>query len=169
MDLKGFVSLSAPYSLTAMEKTFTRHGLDKHLVDHIFGGDRDSFDPHRIVLNYQRESFSLGDHLPPIRVYHGSLDKTVPHEGSEDFVRDLQNAVADGQEVTFASYEGWSHTDPILEGPMDADHRFHRDLFDSVKQWTDSSYMEWPEDDPLIMEPLCPHCLVQAGRFCNPF
>jgi prenylcysteine alpha-carboxyl methylesterase len=167
-DFKGFASLSAPYSLTAMQQTFMRHGLDENLVDRIFGGDQENFDPHRIVLNCQRDGLLLSGLLPPIQIYHGSLDRTVPHEGSVNFCTELQNTVTNGQQVSFTSYEGWSHTDPILEGPMDADHRFHNDLFRAVKEWTDSSHLEWPENDPLIKQRLCPHFLVQAGRFCNP-
>jgi prenylcysteine alpha-carboxyl methylesterase len=168
-DLLGFLSLSSPYNLTAMEQTFIKHGLDAHLVDRIFGGDRNSFDPYYLVMDCQRQGLLLTDHLPHIQIYHGSLDKTVPHEGAEDFCRELQNIVHGSQEITFTLYEGWSHTDPILEGPMDADHRFHRDLFHSVQQWTNASHLTWPENDPVIKKRLCPNLLIHAGRFCNPF
>jgi prenylcysteine alpha-carboxyl methylesterase len=168
-DLRGFISLSAPYNLALMQQSFSRHGLDPHLVDRIFGGDKDSFEPYRIVLNCQSDGIMLNDYLPPIQIYHGSIDKTVPHEGSSDFHRELQKVLTEEHPVTFTLYDGWSHTDPILEGPMDADHRFHRDLFQAVKVWTNASNLVWPENDPLIRRRLCPHFLVQLGRFWNPF
>lgn len=166
-DFKGFISLSSPYNLQAMGRTFTKHGLDENLVDTIFGGERENFDPYHIVQECQRNEIKLTGRLPPIQICHGSFDNTVPHEGSEEFCRELKKVTDD--QVTFTSYEGWSHTDAILEGPLDADHRFHCDLFHDVQEWTDSFNLTWPEQDSRIKYRLCPHLLVQAGRFCNPF
>ena len=182
-DFKGFVSLSAPYNLNAMQQTFLHHGLGAGLVARIFGGEQDNYDPHKMVCNCARDGPSLKDVLPPIRIYHGSLDKTVPPEGSEEFYIGLRSATVAGhggdeeegsrnqQRTTFLSYDGWSHTDPILEGPMDADNRFHYDLFEAVNEWTDDDgpHLAWPENDPIITNRLCPHILVNAGRYCNPF
>ena len=272
-DLKGFISLSAPYSLNAMKQTFLKHGLDESLVVRIFGvvtgtsnevsnGDNfdedddgedtinrnfydleqnddnetstsrntgnpdgtsllDQYDPYAIVRNYNANSSkqcraatanshthndngnsnnSLSNYLPPIKLFHGTKDKTVPYDGSFMFYQELVAATSTSSStrdiVTFKSYDGWSHTDPILEGPMDADHRFHRDIFESVKEWTSATTTttaitttttegtttttphddqtllgegEWPENDPIITRRLCPHVLIQAGRFCNPF
>jgi prenylcysteine alpha-carboxyl methylesterase len=166
-DFKGFISLSSPYNLQAMARTFTKHGLDENLIDRIFGGERENFDPYHIVQECQRNEIKLTGSLPPIQICHGSFDNTVPHEGSEEFCREIQQVTDD--QVTFTSYEGWSHTDAILEGPLDADHRFHCDVFHDVQEWTDSFNLTWPEQDPSIKYRLCPHLLVQAGRFCNPF
>ena len=267
-DLKGFISLSAPYSLTAMKQTFMKHGLDESLVVRIFGVTSDSggsygdnfddeegiidrdydleqngnddtsipnigtrggdlldlYDPYAIVRKYNNNisgcrsatntnndtsmhenSNSLSKYLPPIKIFHGTHDKTVPYDGSVMFYQELVKATTtptttctNTQNITFASYDGWSHTDPILEGPMDADHRFHRDIFESVKEWTTTAAAattvttittevtttststplddqtlqvggEWPENDPIIVRRLCPHVLIQIGRYCNPF
>lgn len=168
-DLKGFVSLSAPYDLQAMEHTFSRHGLDGHLVDRIFGGKPEAFDPCKMLKICQQNGQSLSCLLPPIQIYHGSVDKTVPHQGAEDFSNELKKVTNNHGAVTFCTYEGWSHTDPILEGPMEADHRFHRDLFETVREWTDSPHLTWPEDESIVKGRLCPGFLVKVGRCCNPF
>jgi prenylcysteine alpha-carboxyl methylesterase len=184
-DFKGFISLSAPYNLEAMTTTFMRHGLDRHLVDRIFGREeRPKYDPFCILQELQSKTeagmplLSNGASLllPPIRIYHGSKDKTVPQEGSVDFCRKLHEFMEEQQErkeVSFHSYEGWTHTDPILEAPMIADHRFHKDIFDAVVEWTDEdasrSTLIWPADDAILTRRLCPPCLVHAARFCNPF
>jgi prenylcysteine alpha-carboxyl methylesterase len=187
-DLKGFVSLSAPYCLLAMQESLQRHGLDDQLVDRIFGGERDKYDPMLIVKEFQKrnkdpklvqKSSSL---LPNLKIYHGEMDKTVPYSGSETFCQELRKAVVvvvpsssgaknDDKDlvVDFHLYKDWTHTDPILEGPMDADQRFHKDLFDLVKEWTNSRHLIWPENDPVIRDRLCPSILVRAARFCNPF
>jgi len=169
MDIKGFIFLSAPLSLATMEHTFSRYGFDEHIVDRIFGGDQEKYDPHLIVGRLQQSGPQPTLNLPPIQIYHGSLDKTVPCVGSEVFVERLKNTVIDRKQINFACYEGWSHTDAILEGPMDADHRFHRDIFHAIQDWTKSPDLRWPENDPRNKNRLCPHSLVRAARFCNPF
>jgi len=169
-DIKGFIFLSAPLSLDAMDHTFGRYGFDKHLVDRMFGGDRTNYDPHRILSSLQQNGHQSTLNLPPIRIYHGSLDQTVPTVCSEMFYAMLQNVVVDRTQISYTCYEGWSHTDAILEGPMDADHRFHKDIFHAIQEWTnDSPNLIWSDDDPRNKHRLCPHFLVCAARFCNPF
>ena len=170
-NFRGLISLSSPYCLTTMQQTFVKHGLDKALVDRIFGGERDAYDPLKIVQECISNDTALADYLPPMRIYHGSRDKTVPPDGSVDFVRELERAAVP---VQFHMYEGWSHTDPILEGPMDADHRFHRDVYAAVQQWTEHMAIdEWPEECPLdsqgVQRRLCPHFMIRLARFFNPF
>jgi hypothetical protein len=82
-----------------------------------------------------------------------------------DFVRELDQA---GVDVHFKMYEGWSHTDPILEAPMDADHQFHHD-YKAVQAWTIDAAGDWPEDSTILQRPLCPHFLICLGRLFNPF
>uniref|UniRef100_A0A7R9VHK8 BD-FAE-like domain-containing protein n=1 Tax=Pseudictyota dubia TaxID=2749911 RepID=A0A7R9VHK8_9STRA len=75
-------------------------------------------------------------------------------------------------------YDGWSHTDPILEGPFEGDQRFHREVYDLVKEWTMKNEEDTDEEDaPLIpfdndhpvCRPVCPRILIRMGRFFNPF
>lgn len=169
MDIKGFISLSAPLSLGSMEDTFRRYGFDKDFVDQIFGGDQEKYDPHQIVQSIQENGFQSTLKLPPIQIYHGSLDKTVPLACSERFYGRLKSSVTERKQITLTCYDGWSHTDAILEGPMDADHRFHRDIFHALQEWTDSPNVRWPENDPRNKNRLCPHFLVCAARCFNPF
>jgi hypothetical protein len=98
-SFKGFTSLSAPYSLTAMQQTFMPHGLDENHVDHIFGEeDQENFDPHRIVLSCQGDGLLLlsSGLLTPIQIYHVSLKRTVPCEGSKHFCMELKYIVTNG-------------------------------------------------------------------------
>lgn len=173
-DLKGFASISAPYSLEAMEQTFLRKGLDADLVNRIFGHETEKYDAFLALEKFQSElapiQKALSDGLPPMHIYHGTNDKTVPFHGSESFFQRLQSALeGENHDLSFVTYPGWSHTDPILEGPMDADQSLHRDLFDDVKVWTDSPNVSWSCRDPIITDRICPHFLIQAGRFLNPF
>mmetsp|Transcript_1776 Transcript_1776/g.2075 ORF Transcript_1776/g.2075 Transcript_1776/m.2075 type:complete len:488 (-) Transcript_1776:120-1583(-) len=173
-DLKGFVAISSPLNLQAMlPESFSRLGFDTGFVDRMFGFERDEYDPYfkvqQLLSTEQHDIFF--DELPPnIQIIHGTIDQTVPHEVSESFYQQLLNHSTDDRYLSFVSYKGWSHTDPILEGPFDADHRFHKQLFDNVQNWTttDPSGLIWP-NDPLINDRLCPHFMVQAARYFNPF
>lgn len=169
-DFKGLITLSAPFDLKAMSVSFRKHGLDKNIVDRIFGSDSQEYDPKALLDVYMamndavgaREMTPLG--LPPIRVYHGDADKTVPE--CDEFVTLLRRCASHLQTTTYA---GWSHTDAIIEGPMMANHTFHRDVFDAVREWTQCHALEWPDDHHPSLRPICPSCLVQMGRFCMPF
>ena len=169
-DLKGFAVISSPLNLKAMTEGFRRHGFNDDTMDRMFGFEKDKYDPFLALQEILREEQIqiLSNELPPIHIYHGTDDKTVPYEVSETFHQELSNHMTGENYVSFVSYSGWSHTDPILEGPMDADHRLHRDLFNDVKNWTDSSNLIWP-DDPIMNDRLCPHFMIQIGRFFNPF
>jgi prenylcysteine alpha-carboxyl methylesterase len=171
-DLKGIVSISTPFHLKAMSDSFQKKGLDDHLVDRIFGFECDKYDPFAVLEEFhgsQEGRQLLLENLPPIRIYHGTADKTVPHEDSKAFYQELKKTIEDEQQLAFVSYPGWSHTDPILEGPMDADQSLHRDLFHDMRKWTGSTYLSWPSEDKVIKHRLCPHFMIQAGRFFNPF
>lgn len=137
-----------------------------------------------ITTNHQNQNHNLESILPPMSIFHGTADETVPFEVSEKFAASLHQA---GVATEYIAYEGWSHTDPILEAIMMADHRFHADLYDRLYQWTNqqcnnstnktsSKQQQRRVIIPLQLDdsipecqPLCPTFLVQAARFCNPF
>jgi acetyl esterase/lipase len=178
-----------------MATNFQKHGLDTNFVQSLFGchterqTNMDDYDPQRLVEQLEREletnTTDLRTILPPMSIFHGTADQTVPYEVSEKYAASLQTI---GVTTEYIAYEGWSHTDPILEAIMMADHRFHADLYDRLYQWTSSQstaatttamqqqasaskrVIPLQLDDSIPeCQPLCPTCLVQAARFCNPF
>lgn len=173
-DLKGFAAISSPLNLGSelMTESFRRQGFDDNMVDRMFGFEKDMYDPFLALQEFQsaEQIQKFLYEVPPIHIYQGTEDKTVPHEVSETFYRELlKTASGDENSVTFVSYAGWSHTDPILEGPMDADHRLHKDLFDNVNKWTTSPNLTWPNDDARVNDRLCPHFMIEISRYLNPF
>lgn len=167
-DLRGFSAISSPLSLGAViTQSFRRLGFDDDLVHHMFGFEKDSYDPFLALekLRSEAEKEQFRKELPPVSIYQGTEDKTVPYEVSEAFYQELRRVTLD---VSFVPYIGWSHTDPILEGPMDADHRLHKDLFDDVNKWSTSPDLTWPSDSR-VNGRLCPHFMVKLGRVFNPF
>jgi len=170
-DLKGFAAASSPLSLdTLITQSFQRKGFDEKMVDRMFGFEKDLYDPLLTLKEFStvEERGKFAKELPPISIYHGTEDKTVPNEVSEAFYRELSQVVTDEKSVSYVTYVGWSHTDLTVEGPMDGDHRFHKDLFDDVNKWTSFQNLTW-SNDPRVHDRLCPHFMVKLSRLLNPF
>jgi acetyl esterase/lipase len=191
-DLTGLIVLSAPLDLHDVYTcTFRKHGLSESFMRGMFHpAVMSDYDPLQLLEQARQSTFMENplNLLPPIKVYHGSRDRTVPYQGSVRFVELFKQLSAsdstlhDEQRISFHMYEGWSHTDPILEGPMDADHRFHSNIFAAARDWIradddddgsahpDSKNIHWPDEATSpVMKRLCPHFLVRMGRFCMPF
>jgi acetyl esterase/lipase len=213
--ISGMIILSAPLDLQDLyTSTFRKHGLHASFVERMFHPHTmNEYNPMHLlqqIMTHYESSSPPQQHeqqqpsenptpldqvanagvlpalrLPPIKVYHGSADRTVPYRGSIRFVEKLQQLLqsldppqhhpcdendpmttpidslvvpppissppqhrsAPDEEtdvglanhpynhVSFHLYDHWSHTDPILEGPMDADHRFHYDIYTTVREW----------------------------------
>lgn len=97
--------------------------------------------------------------------------------------------------IEYTEYDGWSHTDPILEGPMQGDQRLHQDLFDLLQEWTTTTnnsnisydnqidgtnnqqpieerqqaFLSSLENSVEATKPICPKILVELARWINPF
>ena len=69
---------------------------------------------------------------------HGTADKSATAQSTLDFAAALEDL---GVDVHTKLYEGWTHTDPILERPFAGDQRLHRDLLEAVSKWCDGP---WP-------------------------
>jgi prenylcysteine alpha-carboxyl methylesterase len=192
-DIKGFIGVSGPYDLVAMEDILHQHGLDKSIVSAMFGHNLQKYSPTRIVRELTTElKLRVQQQFPPTCIIHGQVDKTVPFKISLDFFTALQQLEL--PEVRLKLYPSWSHTDPILEAPFAGNHLFHRDVYDLVKLWTSSTndgaaetdtttngeahdattntmeelLLPFDENHPACRK-ICPLLLVQIARFCNPF
>jgi len=175
-NIMGFISLSAPYTFRAMKSTLQNHGLDENFIHRRLCGDKvkegqNNFEPYRLLLNCPSDILTTEDLPFPIQISHGTMDQTVPYHSAVEFYKELKRVVKPKNgRVAFVSYRGWTHTDAILERPMIAHHLFHKEIFDSVKDWTTTNFDGiWPKDDPAICRGLCPRLLVKLGRFVNPF
>lgn len=88
---------------------------------------------------------------------------------SEDFVKALENVKVN---AIIKIYEGWSHTDAILEMPMYDNHDFHRDLYHLLLMWTDDksegTIKSFDENYPALNK-LCPSLLIFLAKIINPF
>eukprot|EP00550_Attheya_septentrionalis_P005063 CAMPEP_0198280356 /NCGR_PEP_ID=MMETSP1449-20131203/436_1 /TAXON_ID=420275 /ORGANISM="Attheya septentrionalis, Strain CCMP2084" /LENGTH=460 /DNA_ID=CAMNT_0043975681 /DNA_START=298 /DNA_END=1680 /DNA_ORIENTATION=- len=170
-QIKGFVPVSGPYNLVTMQEIFHQHGLDRNLISNMFSNKIETHSPVHLMercklMKRDDALLSLKQYFPPIRVLHGKIDKTVPYQGSVEFTSCLRNA---GLDAAIKLYEGWSHTDLILEAPMGGDHTFHRDIFNLVELWTGNDSLIEFDDSLPVCRSICPQVLITIGRTCNPF
>jgi acetyl esterase/lipase len=124
---KRFEDLTS--TTTAIDDTMAalkRHGRERKLSSDILPPKISSeFDGRRDTLSNKLSSF------PPVALFHGTTDKTIPSEVAAELARTLHSG---GASVWLTEYEGWSHTDPILEGPMCGDNALFHDIKSCVDQ-----------------------------------
>ena len=95
----------------------------------LFASDLQSYDPSQII---QRPG--VASMLPPIHIFHGTGDTLVPSRLSKRFASSL--AEAGCTSVQYTAYEGYQHTEAMLERIMIGDNQFHLDLFACIQKWT---------------------------------
>lgn len=176
---------------TAMSALFTESGstsvpdqsLPHSLSPHI---DEDAFSllsPHTASSLLFKENGVLRD-FPPTAIFHGSEDKSIPIGISDELVRVLDSQGAD---VQYFVYDGWSHTDAILEAPLGGNGRLFKDMLRMVYRYTEKDEdaegvkafaeagrvretVESDEDVKLTIEtPMVHEALVRIARVLNPF
>jgi len=122
----------------------------------------------------KEESIKIKNVFPRFCAIHGTGDECVPVQTSGELISRLCTMKIEAELIT---YEGWSHTDPIIEAPMEGNHRYHRDLYNLICKWTRSSSSDDDDDDELppfdeshtMLKPICPSVMVNWARTCNPF
>ena len=90
-----------------------RRGLPERLTRALMGPDLSACSPTALAAGLTPAETAL---LPPIALFHGSADKTAPCAQSIGLAQALRASGAELLGETY--YEGASHTDPILEGPL---------------------------------------------------
>ena len=149
------------------EKWSTFHLVKKcleeylHLMDRIRGKLLDCPGESIDFPSKSAEEFALKDFFPRLCVIHGTNDKTVSVSNDCRYVRGIfltslnpyqSLQVPVEESIEFLSllsiikipcehkfYNGWTHTDPILEAPMRGNHLYHRDVYNLVRLWTCTS------------------------------
>ena len=167
-DLRGFIPISGPYDLLSIKDFMHKKGLDKKILDKIFPSLVASSPSHVADEIKQKRITIPPESFPPVAVIHGSEDLTVPCSMCIQFDAKLKDLGIASEALV---YEGWSHTDGILESPMKGDHRLHKDIFDRVMLWTIENEDErWDFDSSVrLCHPLSPTSMVNLGRVVNPF
>lgn len=151
-NIKLFIGVSGPYNLEALESHLHQRGMDSRILNWICRGSIGNYSPTTQLAEYAQQllalqheernlahngvdvapqvysvsqpSAALAD-LTPIALFHGSRDATIP----VSICTDLSNVLhMHGANALCKIYEGWSHTDAILEAPLSGTMRLFHDM-----------------------------------------
>uniref|UniRef100_A0A7N2L8D6 Peptidase S9 prolyl oligopeptidase catalytic domain-containing protein n=1 Tax=Quercus lobata TaxID=97700 RepID=A0A7N2L8D6_QUELO len=109
------MSISQRYNLFKLVDYFHSRGLYRSVFLSIMEGEKslERFSPEVVVQNPNiRNAVSL---LPPIILFHGTADYSIPSDASTSFTETLQRVGVKAESILF---EGKTHTDLFLQDPM---------------------------------------------------
>ncbi|XAR55869.1 hypothetical protein NMG60_11036099 [Bertholletia excelsa] len=114
-QIKGYFGLSGGYNLFNLVDHFDSRGLYRSIFLSIMEGEQSlgRYSPELVVQDPNiRDAVAL---LPPIVLFHGSGDYSIPSNASKDFAETLQRVGVKAQSIL---YDGRTHTDLFLQDPM---------------------------------------------------
>ncbi|XVF20506.1 hypothetical protein REPUB_Repub12eG0006400 [Reevesia pubescens] len=164
-QIKAYFGLSGGYNLFNLVDHFHNRGLYRSIFLSIMEGEEsfEQFSPEvRIKDPNSREAASL---LPPITLFHGTSDYSIPSDASINFVDALK---AVGAEAELILYQGKSHTDLFLQDPLRGGKD---DLFDHLVAVIHAGDEEALTKDALASprKRLVPEILLRLARLISPF
>lgn len=164
-QIKAYFGLSGGYNLFNLVDHFHNRGLYRSIFLSIMEGEEsfEQFSPEvRIKDPRNREAASL---LPPIKLFHGTSDYSIPSDASINLVESLKGV---GAEAEVILYEGKSHTDLFLQDPLRGGKD---DLFDHVVSVIHAGDEEALAKDASAppRKRLVPEILLRLARHISPF
>ncbi|KAK9063765.1 hypothetical protein SSX86_017637 [Deinandra increscens subsp. villosa] len=124
-QIKAYFGLSGVYNMFKMAEHMNTRGPYKSLFMRIMGGEESlsKYSPEIIVQDTKnKNAVSL---LPPVTLFHGTADHSIPADCSKTFVDSLQRV---GLKAELKLYEGKSHTDVFVQDPLRGDDKLFDDL-----------------------------------------
>lgn len=114
-QIKAYFGLSGGYNLFNLVDYFHSRGLYRSIFLSIMEGEESLrlYSPEVMVQDPNiRNAVSL---LPPIILFHGTADYSIPSDASKSFAETLQRVGVRAESIL---YEGKTHTDLFLQDPM---------------------------------------------------
>ncbi|KAJ9147392.1 hypothetical protein P3X46_029558 [Hevea brasiliensis] len=164
-QIKGYFGLSGGYNLCKLVDHFNNRGLYRSLFLSIMEGEESLqlFSPEVRVQDLSfKDAVSL---LPPITLFHGTADYSIPSTSSQTFVDALQRV---GAQADLILYEGKTHTDLFLQDPLRGGKD---DLFDHLVAVIHADDKEALAKDatPPPRRRLVPEVLLRLAGHISPF
>lgn len=114
-QIKAYFGLSGGYNLLNLIDHFHNRGLYRKIFLSIMEGE-ESLRRYSPDLVLQDPNFrNVASLLPPIILFHGTADYSIPSDSSKGFGETLRNV---GVEAKTILYEGKTHTDVFVQDPM---------------------------------------------------
>nr|GMC93467.1 probable isoprenylcysteine alpha-carbonyl methylesterase ICMEL2 [Ipomoea batatas]GMC95130.1 probable isoprenylcysteine alpha-carbonyl methylesterase ICMEL2 [Ipomoea batatas] len=163
--IKAYFGLSGGYNLPSLVDHFHDRGLYRSVFLSIMEGEErlESFSPDIMTQDLSsRKSVCL---LPPVILFHGTEDWSVPSDASKAFVDTLHGA---GAQAELVLYKGKTHLDLFLHDPL----RGGKDeLFDYLVAFIHSNNKEALAMDAIApsRRRLIPEFFIKLARRISPF
>jgi len=119
-SLRGYVGISGAYDLELLGERLQERGFSDALLRSMCPEeDVGEWSPRQLLDSkaWKAWAHKAVPLLPPIRVYHGGRDKTVPPASSEEFIAALQAHDVDVDAVAEILPE-LAHAEVVIEGPL---------------------------------------------------
>ncbi|KAF3443933.1 hypothetical protein FNV43_RR13623 [Rhamnella rubrinervis] len=164
-QIKAYFGLSGGYNLVNLVDHFHNRGLYQSIFLSIMEGEQ-SLKTYSPAIKVQDPSIGHAvSLLPPIMLFHGTADCSIPSESSKTFLEALQKV---GAQAELVLYEGKTHTDLFLQDPL----RGGKDeLFDHIVSVIHAGDKEALDKDATASprRRLVPEFLLKLGRQISPF
>ncbi|CAN6976012.1 hypothetical protein IGI04_036933 [Brassica rapa subsp. trilocularis] len=114
-QINAYFGLSGGYNLLSLVDHFHSRGLYRSIFLSIMEGEESlkQFSPELVVQDPNLKHIVA--RLPPIILFHGTADYSIPSDASKCFAETLQRL---GGKAEVILYEGKTHTDLFLQDPM---------------------------------------------------
>ncbi|XP_031279276.1 isoprenylcysteine alpha-carbonyl methylesterase ICME-like isoform X3 [Pistacia vera] len=164
-QFKAYFGLSGGYNLFNLVDHFHSRGLYRSIFLSIMEGQQsfEQFSPEvRVKDPSIRDAISL---LPPIILFHGTSDLSIPSDASKTFADALRGV---GAEAELILYEGKTHTDLFLQDPLRGGKD---DLFDHIVSVIHADDKEALANDAMAppRKRLVPEILLRMAHHISPF
>ncbi|CAM6102602.1 unnamed protein product [Calypogeia fissa] len=164
-QIKAFIGLSGGYNLPKLVDHFHGRGLYRSIFLSVMEGET-SLPLYSPELAVQSEAFAPAvPLLPPIYLFHGTADYSIPYEASENFASALRRV---GATVMTKLYADKTHTDVFLQDPMRGGYDL---LFDDLLAILHADDVEArARDAKAPLRPrLVPEILLYLAHIVSPF
>ncbi|KAK9918580.1 hypothetical protein WJX75_005121 [Coccomyxa subellipsoidea] len=155
--VQSLIGVSGVYNCFDLADHFNQRGLYRRLFDRIMSVNGRAalklFSP-----TYCVKGVEWGAQLPRVLLLHGTGDTCALFSNATQFRDALQEV---GAKVELKSYEGETHTSPLIENPMRGGHD---QLVDDIL-----AAVGGPEKGSPTQSPLCPAFLINAAARVCPF
>uniref|UniRef100_A0A0C9S776 protein-S-isoprenylcysteine alpha-carbonyl methylesterase n=1 Tax=Wollemia nobilis TaxID=56998 RepID=A0A0C9S776_9CONI len=114
-QIKAYIGISGGYNLLGLVDHFHKRGLYRSIFLSMMEGEQSlpRFSPELLVQNPSyRDAVYL---LPPIYLFHGTGDYSIPCDASTNFADVLQSV---GVQVEVRLYKDKTHTDLFIQDPL---------------------------------------------------
>ena len=115
--IRRYIGVSVPYDIVALAPKLNRRGLYTRMFHSIMDNDLFGSSPIQKLGLLDRADV---ERLPPIYIFHGSDDQTVPFHHSLSYAKRLKEV--GHRDIEVEIWPDATHTDPILEGPIGGKH-----------------------------------------------